>query len=43
MLRRGVFLAPSQFEANFISVAHTNADIDETIAAADAALALAWA
>jgi glutamate-1-semialdehyde 2,1-aminomutase len=43
MLRRGVSLAPSQFEANFISVAHTDADIDETNAVAGAALALAWA
>jgi glutamate-1-semialdehyde 2,1-aminomutase len=43
MLRRGVFLAPSQFEANFISIAQTDADIDETTAAAGAALRLAWA
>jgi glutamate-1-semialdehyde 2,1-aminomutase len=43
MLRRGVSLAPSQFEANFISVAHTDADVDETLAAAGAALAIAWA
>jgi glutamate-1-semialdehyde 2,1-aminomutase len=43
MLRAGVSLAPSQFEANFISAAHTGADIDETIAAAGAALAVAWA
>jgi glutamate-1-semialdehyde 2,1-aminomutase len=38
MLRRGVSLAPSQFEANFISSAHTDADIDGTVAAAGAAL-----
>ncbi|MCX6543345.1 MAG: glutamate-1-semialdehyde 2,1-aminomutase [Acidobacteria bacterium] len=43
MLRRGVSLAPSQFEANFISIAHTDADIDDTIAAAGAALGVAWA
>jgi glutamate-1-semialdehyde 2,1-aminomutase len=43
MLRRGVMLAPSQFEANFISAAHTPADIDETAEAAIAALARAWA
>lgn len=42
MLRRGVSLAPSQFETNFISAAHTDADIDATIAAAGEALALAW-
>jgi len=34
MLDRGVFLAPSQFEATFISGAHTSADIDHTLAAA---------
>jgi glutamate-1-semialdehyde 2,1-aminomutase len=38
MLRRGVSLAPSQFEANFISIAHTDADIDATIGAAGDAL-----
>lgn len=36
MLRQGVYLAPSQFEAAFISAAHTEADIDKTIAAANA-------
>ena len=34
MLDRGVYLAPSQFEAGFVSTAHTEADIDATIAAA---------
>jgi glutamate-1-semialdehyde 2,1-aminomutase len=29
-----VYLAPSAFEAGFVSVAHTEADIDATIAAA---------
>jgi glutamate-1-semialdehyde 2,1-aminomutase len=43
MLQRGISLAPSQFEANFISAAHSDADVDETIAAAGTALALAWA
>jgi len=33
MLDRGLFLAPSQFEANFISAAHTEADIEQTVAA----------
>ena len=33
MLERGVFLAPSQFEALFVSSAHSDADIDRTIAA----------
>jgi len=39
MLEAGVYLAPSSFEAGFISQAHTNADIDATIAAADNAFA----
>ena len=34
MLDRGIFLAPSQFEAAFVSAAHTAEDIDRTIAAA---------
>ena len=34
MLDRGIFLAPSQFEAAFISAAHSTEDIDRTIAAA---------
>jgi len=31
MLNEGVYLAPSQFEAGFISTAHTAEDIDETV------------
>jgi glutamate-1-semialdehyde 2,1-aminomutase len=31
MLERGVYLAPSQFEAGFTSLAHTDADIDKTL------------
>jgi glutamate-1-semialdehyde 2,1-aminomutase len=34
MLDRGIFLAPSQYEALFVSAAHTDADIDRTISAA---------
>jgi glutamate-1-semialdehyde 2,1-aminomutase len=34
MLERGVFLAPSQFEAAFVSAAHTSENISRTIAAA---------
>jgi glutamate-1-semialdehyde 2,1-aminomutase len=34
MLHQGIFLAPSQFEAAFVSAAHTDADIDRTVAAA---------
>ncbi len=33
MLRRGIFLPPSQFETNFISFAHSTDEIDETITA----------
>ena len=41
MLDRGVSLAPSQFEAAFVSLAHTAEDLDATIAAARESLALA--
>jgi len=34
MLDHGIYLPPSQFEAMFISLAHANADLDATIAAA---------
>eukprot|EP00603_Paraphysomonas_imperforata_P011766 CAMPEP_0114473480 /NCGR_PEP_ID=MMETSP0104-20121206/13002_1 /TAXON_ID=37642 ORGANISM="Paraphysomonas imperforata, Strain PA2" /NCGR_SAMPLE_ID=MMETSP0104 /ASSEMBLY_ACC=CAM_ASM_000202 /LENGTH=475 /DNA_ID=CAMNT_0001647663 /DNA_START=199 /DNA_END=1629 /DNA_ORIENTATION=- len=34
MLERGVYLAPSAYEAGFMSTAHTEADIDRTIAIA---------
>jgi glutamate-1-semialdehyde 2,1-aminomutase len=36
MLKQGIYLAPSQFEAAFISAAHTESDIDKTIAASEA-------
>lgn len=39
MLERGVYLAPSQFEAGFTSLAHTDEDIDRTLAAAQDVLA----
>jgi glutamate-1-semialdehyde 2,1-aminomutase len=39
MLERGVYLAPSQFEAGFTSLAHTEEDVDRTIAAARDTLA----
>jgi len=35
MLEEGVYLAPSAFEASFLSTAHTDEDIDFTLAAAD--------
>jgi glutamate-1-semialdehyde 2,1-aminomutase len=39
MRDRGVFLPPSQYEAMFVSLAHTEDDIDQIVAAARAALA----
>jgi glutamate-1-semialdehyde 2,1-aminomutase len=40
MLARGVSLAPSQFEAAFVSAAHSGEDLDATLAAAREAFAL---
>lgn len=34
LLEEGIYLAPSQFEAGFISTAHSPADIDQTVQAA---------
>jgi glutamate-1-semialdehyde 2,1-aminomutase len=39
MLDCGVFLPPSQFEALFVSAAHSAADIDRTVSAARDVLA----
>jgi glutamate-1-semialdehyde 2,1-aminomutase len=39
MLARGVSLAPSQFEAAFVSAAHTGEDLEATAAAAREAMA----
>jgi glutamate-1-semialdehyde 2,1-aminomutase len=39
MLERGIYLPPSPFEAAFISAAHTDADIDRTVDAAEEVLA----
>src|SRR5260221_4499460 len=41
MLDRGIFLAPSQFEAAFVSAAHSEADIDRALEAARQCLPLA--
>ncbi|MGC1638932.1 MAG: aminotransferase class III-fold pyridoxal phosphate-dependent enzyme, partial [Candidatus Acidiferrales bacterium] len=38
MLARGIFLPPSQYEALFVSAAHTDAEIDQTIEAANESL-----
>ncbi len=39
MLERGIYLAPSQFEAGFTSLAHTNEDIERTLEVAKTVLA----
>jgi len=39
MLRRGIYLPPSQFEAMFVSLAHSDDDLERTIAAARESLA----
>jgi glutamate-1-semialdehyde 2,1-aminomutase len=41
MLEQGIYLPPSQFEAMFVSLAHADADIDATIAAARKSLGIA--
>jgi glutamate-1-semialdehyde 2,1-aminomutase len=43
MLERGVYLAPSQFEAGFLSTAHRPLDVEHTLAAAGEALETALA
>lgn len=40
MLERGVHFAPSAYEAGFVSAAHSQADIDATLSAADAVFAI---
>lgn len=39
LLRCGVYIAPSQFETGFVSAAHSEADIEETVSAAEKAFA----
>ena len=39
LLEAGIYLAPSQFEADFVSLAHDATAIEQTMAAADAAFA----
>jgi glutamate-1-semialdehyde 2,1-aminomutase len=41
MLEQGIYLAPSQFEAGFVSLAHTDADVEATLKAAGAAFGAA--
>jgi glutamate-1-semialdehyde 2,1-aminomutase len=40
MLEEGVYLPPSQYEAAFLSAAHTDEDVRQTVAAARAAFAV---
>jgi glutamate-1-semialdehyde 2,1-aminomutase len=42
MLDRGIYLAPSQFEATFMSDAHSDEDIDRTVGASREALRKAF-
>ena len=42
MLARGIYPPPSQFEAWFLSAAHTVKDVDKTIAAARGGDAEVW-
>jgi glutamate-1-semialdehyde 2,1-aminomutase len=42
MLERGVYLAPSQFEVGFMSLAHTEDDIEQTLKAAAEAAKTIW-
>ncbi|MDD5079620.1 MAG: aspartate aminotransferase family protein, partial [Candidatus Omnitrophica bacterium] len=38
MLKQGIYLAPSQFEANFVSFAHTDEDLRKTVKAFNKAI-----
>jgi glutamate-1-semialdehyde 2,1-aminomutase len=40
LLERGIYIAPSQFEAAFVSTAHNESDLDATVAAVDQAFAV---
>jgi glutamate-1-semialdehyde 2,1-aminomutase len=40
MIDHGIYLPPSQFEAAFLSAAHTERDVQQTIAAAKQAFAM---
>jgi glutamate-1-semialdehyde 2,1-aminomutase len=41
MLKQGIYLAPSQFEAGFVSISHSDRDIEKTIQASRKALSVA--
>jgi glutamate-1-semialdehyde 2,1-aminomutase len=38
MLEQGIYLAPSQFEAGFLSTAHAEVDLEKTVSAAALAM-----
>ena len=42
MLERGVYFAPSAYEAGFVSAAHGEREIEETLAAARESLRARW-
>jgi glutamate-1-semialdehyde 2,1-aminomutase len=42
MLKRGILIGPAQFEAMFLSTAHTKEDLDQTIKANYEALKVAY-
>jgi glutamate-1-semialdehyde 2,1-aminomutase len=41
MLEQGIYLAPSQFEACFLSLAHSEEDVEKTILASEKAFQVA--
>ena len=41
MLEQGIYLAPSQFETCFLSLAHSEEDVEETILASEKAFQVA--
>jgi len=43
MLENGVYLPPSQFEAAFVGTAHSEHDVQQTVAAAEQSFAMAHA
>jgi glutamate-1-semialdehyde 2,1-aminomutase len=40
MLEQGIYLAPSAFEAGFLSLAHSDQDIEDTLTAAKKAFSM---
>jgi glutamate-1-semialdehyde 2,1-aminomutase len=42
MLKQGIYLAPSGYEVGFLSTAHTEEDLDQTLAALEVAFRQSW-